>query len=75
MTEMMNIRIMLLVGSNGKTSACVDGVLDWEDLVDGIVDWTPDDPVYPAATSRHIVTVSVPKPEVSEIAGTVEDQS
>ena len=57
------IRIMLLVGSNGMASACVEGEWSWRALVDCIGE--------SQATSNHIVTVTVPEPVVSELEGQV----
>lgn len=66
------IRIMLLVGSNGKASACIEGDMGWGDLADNIMDFPTRGPgIDPAATSRNIITVSVPEPVIAEITGEV----
>lgn len=70
MSTTMKIRIMLLVGSNGKASACVEGFLDWGDHADNIMDW-PDgeSPSDPDASARYFVEVEVPVPSVTPIVG------
>lgn len=69
----MKIRIMLLIGSNGKASTCVEGDLGWGDLADNIMTWDGKVHMDPEATSRHIVTVEVPEPTVGELAGEVRE--
>lgn len=65
----MDIHIMILVGSNGKATACIQGQLGWGDLADNIMDWDGSASTDPEATSRHIVTVNIPIPSIGIIAG------
>lgn len=67
MTETTEIKIMLLVGSNGKSSCCIEGDLGWGDLADNIADWEGSKCIDPDASSRHIVTVRVPVPAIADI--------
>jgi hypothetical protein len=67
MSQPMEIKIMLLVGSNGKSSCCAEGQMGWGDLADNIADWHGSKCIDPEATSRHIVTVRVQKPVIAQI--------
>lgn len=71
--RMIRIRIMLLVGSNGKAAACVENELDWGDLAANITDYEGAQAKDPTATSRRIITVSVPEPVIAEITGEVSN--
>lgn len=64
----MDIRIMLLVGSNGKASVAVEGDLGWGDLADNIMDWDPikRESTDPEASARYIVNVWVEMPCITE---------
>lgn len=64
MSEMVKIRIKLLVGSNGKVSACVDADMGWGDLADNIMDYADRRHLDPEASSRHYIDVEVPLPTV-----------
>jgi hypothetical protein len=64
MTEKLKVKIMLLVGSNGKVSACTENSAGWGDLADNIMNRNGIDP---DATSRYIITVEVDRPSINEI--------
>jgi hypothetical protein len=65
----MKINIMVLVGSNGKAAACIQGQLGWGDLADNIMDWEGRNSTDPDATSRHIVSVEIPVPTIQQMVG------
>lgn len=69
MTEMIKVKIKVLVGSNGKVSACTERDLDWGDLADNIADWDGGTCRDPEASARYFVEVEVPLPETKTIAG------
>jgi len=69
----MKINIMVLVGSNGKATACIQGQLGWGDLADNIMDWDGRNSTDPETSSRHIVTVDIPLPAVGQIVGSVRE--
>ena len=69
------IRIMVLVGSNGKATASVEGDLGWGDLADNIMDWSGSTSSDPDATDRYIVTISVPIPAIKEVSAHVHPTS
>jgi hypothetical protein len=70
-----DVRIMLLVGSNGKTMACVEDHMGWGDLEDGIAGWVGSKCIDPDASARFIITAQVPVPnqKAPEIAGKAEE--
>lgn len=64
--EMIQVRIMLLVGSNGKVSAINEGAMGWGDLADNIMGWEDKRyPTDPDASARYIVEVEVPVPSAA----------
>ena len=69
------IRIMVLVGSNGKATASVEGDLGWGDLADNIMDWNGSTNSDPDATDRYIVTISVPIPAIKEVSALAHPSS
>lgn len=63
--EYVNIKIGVLVGSNGKASAwSVDGSMDWGLAADCIMN---DDGTDPEVSKKYFVNISVPKPKMEEI--------
>ena len=73
MSKNMNIKIMVLVGSNGKASACVEGDLGWGDLADNIANWERNEMKDPDATARYFVNLELPIPAIENLHPTVEE--
>lgn len=67
MSDTIKIRIKLLVGSNGKASACVDKDMGWGDLADNIMDVADRRHLDPETSSRHYIDVEVPLPTIETL--------
>lgn len=64
MNEKMQINIMLLVGSNGKATGCVEGAMGWGDLEDGLMAFVDGVWKDPDETARYLIKVEVDKPSL-----------
>lgn len=82
MSKTMEIKIPLLIGSNGKWCAYGHGQAgqphdcdDWGMLADNLMDWPGEDngnPTDPETSSKHYVTTTVEIPDgVIPVAGAV----
>lgn len=75
MATYIDVRVALLVGSDGKYSAYEEKNVDWGMMEDNIGEWRGTKFFDPPASRKYILTAQVELPEIIELAATVEKAS